>query len=704
MVIAPPSAAPAAVAVVAPATAGALPASAGAASALPAPAPDIPVRNDRYPGTSGRQQGDRNVTAPAAAATGIASSSGPDATRLVTLIRAARHRSLTCHQYDRLRNGPAAALLVSRYRYRVNSVAVTAGKAPGTRLARAGAIAFLIVVASWVIYAVISGRDGALDPVDLTVYRDGGLIVRHVQPYYDPHAAAPLYDWGGFSSLALKFTYTPFAAIAFAFISFIGWTPLWVLSIIVNIASLLAALWFTFGGLGYRDRRVRLGATLVAAAVTFWLQPVVRTIYLGQINLLLMAAIIWDMCQPREGRWWKGAVTGVAAGIKLVPLIFVPYLLVTRKFREAAMTVAGFGVTVLIGFVILPSDSAKWWLHGMVISDGNRTGFTGWAGNQSLRAITTRLSGSITAGTAPWIVAAALAFVLGMTAAALLERGGYHVPALLATALTGLLISPISWDHHWVWIAPGVAVAGHYAIAQRRAARSAAQRWRARWLGALAIFMIFVYGAWPDAIWEKARNLGRFSLGFLWAQKNTNPILFSRYGDLPQWVEYHWHGFQLLWGNAYILGGMALLLILLALAVRLRGATPVTSEPETSSLTSPVPGRGAGMRHPGGVALVLAGLFGLVILAGPNARAASSPAPVPPAPNQIAATATSLTQQSDGTWTTTVFVDTGALCPDAVSFDLLTTKPYSDTPPPFRSTPTASAAPLPPRARIRSQK
>ena len=40
----------------------------------------------RYPGTSGRQHGDRNVTAPAAAATGIASSSGPDDTRLVTLI------------------------------------------------------------------------------------------------------------------------------------------------------------------------------------------------------------------------------------------------------------------------------------------------------------------------------------------------------------------------------------------------------------------------------------------------------------------------------------------------------------------------------------------------------------------------------------------------------------------------------------------
>ena len=152
------------------------------------------------------------------------------------------------------------------------------------------------------IYAVISGHNGALDQVDLTVYRDGGLIVRHVRPYYDPHAAAPLYDWGGYSALALKFTYTPFAAISFALISFLPWTPLWILSVVVNIAALVAALWFTFGGLGYTDRRVRLGAALIAAAVTFWLQPVVRTIYLGQVNLILMAAIIWDLCHPITAR------------------------------------------------------------------------------------------------------------------------------------------------------------------------------------------------------------------------------------------------------------------------------------------------------------------------------------------------------------------------------------------------------------------
>ncbi len=595
----------------------------------------------------------------------------------------------------------------------VNSVAV---RPPGSRLVRVGAIAFSAVVIGWVAYAVISGKNGALDTVDLTVYRDGGLIVRHIRPYYDPHDAAPLYDWGGYSSLALKFTYPPFAAVAFALVSYIPWAPLWVASVVVNIVSLVAALWFTFGGLGYTDRRVRLGATLVAAAVTFWLQPVVRTIYLGQINLILMAAIIWDMCQPREGRWWKGAVTGIAAGIKLTPLVFVPFLLVTRKFREAAVTTAAFLATVLVGWAFLPGDSDKWWLQGLMFSDGNRTGFTGWAGNQSLRALITRLSGSIDAGTKPWLAAAAAALVLGILAAYLLERAGYHVPAILATALTGLLISPISWDHHWVWVAPGVAVAGHYAIRAWRTAHSAAGRWRARGIGALAIGIIFMFAAWPDAIWEHARNLGKFSLGFLWAQQDTNPILFSKYGDQPWYVEYHWHGFQLLWGNAYILSGMALLLILLGIGFSLRRTAPAPPAAEPSSLPASVflsrtdrpgcPGKrgipldcparalrrfppmrtalnaafksGVRMRYLGAMALLLASIACFAFLTGGQAWAAGTASPSVPAP-LAGPSGEKLTQVAADTWTTTVYLDTGALCLGTTDFDLLTGTPDTDT-------------------------
>jgi hypothetical protein len=214
----------------------------------------------------------------------------------------------------------------------------------------------------------------------------------------------------------------------------------------------------------------------------------------------------------------------------------------------------------------------------------------GWAGNQSLRAIITRFAGSVSAGQDPWIVAAVIALVLGMTAAYLLDRAGYRVPALLATALTGLLVSPVSWDHHWVWIALAVAVTAHYAVAAARSSKAqapqvaASARRTARWLWALIAGMVFVFAAWPDAIWENGRTLGNLSLGFLWAQSNTDPVEFARRGDQSGYVEYHWHGFQLLWGNAYILAGVALLLIALAIGFRIRKRSPAAEITEQQPL------------------------------------------------------------------------------------------------------------------------
>ena len=453
---------------------------------------------------------------------------------------------------------------------------------PRSRLLWAGAAAFTLVVVGWVAYWLLVPYT-AVFPVDLTVYLDGGLIVREVAPYYDPHAASPLYDWGGYSDLALKFTYTPFAAVAFALVSFASASADTAASVVVSIASLVLALWFALGGLGRQaspagqdgpggraglvpwDRAGRAGVTLLCAAAVFWTQPVLRNLNLGQVNVVLMALILWDLCQPsarRSGRarWWKGFGTGVAAGIKLVPLVFVPYLVATRRLREAAATLAGFACTVALGFAVLPRDSTDWWLDG-VFAKGSRTGFVGWAGNQSLYALITRLSGSIAAGTVPWLIAAAVVGVAGITAAAVVSRAGHEVPALLLTALTGLLVSPISWDHHWVWIAPGFLAAVVYARRYWRQARR-----RAWWLIGLAAGILVVFGGWPDALWEKARNLGRFSLGFLWAPPNTDPILYVEHGDQPSFVEYHWHGLWLLAGNAYILAGLAMFAGMCALA------------------------------------------------------------------------------------------------------------------------------------------
>lgn len=436
-------------------------------------------------------------------------------------------------------------------------VATPGEKVRGARLLIAGAVALAGALMVWVIYGAIHPSGYTLYPTDLEIYRDGGLIVRRISPPYD---GKPLYDWASNGNLALKFTYTPFAALFFAAVSFIPWSILPHLSQVANLVSLIAAGWCTMIALGYTDRRVRAGGALLGAAAGLLTEPVFRTFYLGQINLFLMALVIWDLRQPDTParRRWTGLATGFAAGVKLVPLIFIPYLLLTRRFRAAATTAAAFVGTMLLGFLIVPSDSKDFWLHGLFIQDG-RTGFVGWTGNQSMRAIATRFAGSINDGTVLWVIALVLVTVAGLVIAAALDRAGHTMLGLLTAALVGLLDSPISWDHHWVWIVPGMMVAVHYAV---RAWRAGHQR-GAVGCGAIAAGVFLLFAAWPGGLWGVlTTGPGNFTFGLIWAGPYTPVRTYIAIGDKPWFLEYHWAGLQVLAGNAYILAGLALLAVL----------------------------------------------------------------------------------------------------------------------------------------------
>ena len=101
-----------------------------------------------------------------------------------------------------------------------------------------------------------------------------------------------------------------------------------------------------------------------------------------------------------------------------------------------------------------------------------------------------------------------------------------------------------------------------------------AARWPAAGYWALAGALLALYGAWPGRLWGEPHDLGQFSLGLLWAPPSTDPEVYYRHGDRPWFAEYHWHGIELLTGNAFLLGGLAVLAILIAAAIRTRITIP----------------------------------------------------------------------------------------------------------------------------------
>lgn len=116
-----------------------------------------------------------------------------------------------------------------------------------------------------------------------------------------------------------------------------------------------------------------------------------------------------------------------------------------------------------------------------------------------------------------------------------------------------------------------------------------ALRWPAAGYWALAAAMLVVYGAWPGRLWGEPDDLGQFSLGVIWQPPSTNPELYYRYGDRPWFAEYHWHGLELLTGNAFLLGGLALLAVLLIAAIRIRTTTSPAAPTGPANPSSPAP-------------------------------------------------------------------------------------------------------------------
>ncbi|MGW7261804.1 glycosyltransferase 87 family protein [Streptomyces sp. NPDC054842] len=254
----------------------------------------------------------------------------------------------------------------------------------------------------------------------------------------------------------LPATYPPFAALLFVPAAWLSPLALKAAFLAGNTAllALLVRLSRRFAGLP-----ASTPAVCTATALALWLEPVFQTVLFGQINLALACLVLWDLCRP-PGAPGRGIAVGVAAGIKLTPLLFVAYLLCTRRprprpgarSRDGLTALTSFAGTVLLGALALPAASVDFWTRRLF--DTDRVGKVWIVDNQSLQGLLARALGDPAPGTA-WALVAVPAACAGLRLAC---RAADARVGVLLTAGTALLVSPVSWSHHWVWCLPLLAV------------------------------------------------------------------------------------------------------------------------------------------------------------------------------------------------------------------------------------------------------
>jgi Glycosyltransferase family 87 len=314
--------------------------------------------------------------------------------------------------------------------------------------------------ARWIAYGCVVAELGlavgfalAYRPFDLSIYLWGGSAVTKGMHLYLVQAHA---NW---------FTYPPFAAAMFTPLAAL---PPVVVGVAWEIASIAALAWSCV--LALKLAGWRPSGAMVAAVVgaSFLLEPVYHTLYLGQVNLILLALVMTDIWRTARGRT-AGLGVGLAAAIKLTPAIFIVLFLLTRRTRNAVIAAATFTGCALLGYLVDPSASRLYWTR--LFYDTTRVNAS-YISNQSPYAAAVRILGGVSHVGSWYLAIPVIIGALGLAVAATLARRDDWLGAAAVTGTTGLLVSPISWTHHWVWIMPALIVLLRGGTASRIAAAS----------------------------------------------------------------------------------------------------------------------------------------------------------------------------------------------------------------------------------------
>jgi alpha-1,2-mannosyltransferase len=279
--------------------------------------------------------------------------------------------------------------------------------------------------------------------VDLHVYIGGAAALNTPGTLYDYVYADQTPDF------PLPFTYPPFAAMVFYPLHLLPFALVafaWQVGIIAALYGVVRVSQRLLGIDGGRR------SAMLWTAVSIWIEPLRSTFDYGQINVVLVLAVLWAV---HSGRWWlSGLLVGLAAGVKLTPAVSGLYFVGARRWATVAFSAVVFLATVGVSLLVVGQQGRYYFTD--LLGDARRVGPIGTSFNQSWRGGISRILGYDAGFGALVIAAVAVTAVLALLAWRTVADGQDldRLGGIVVVQLFGLLLSPISWTHHWVWLVP----------------------------------------------------------------------------------------------------------------------------------------------------------------------------------------------------------------------------------------------------------
>jgi alpha-1,2-mannosyltransferase len=269
-------------------------------------------------------------------------------------------------------------------------------------------------------------------------------------------------------NISLGFTYPPVAALLMSPMGLLSYSVVLAISLVAIIASAAVFVYLVL------RERIRLPKPLmfavagVATAFAFTLEPFRQTLSFGQINIYLALLVAVDLLVlGRRGSKWTGVGIGLATAIKLTPGIFIIYLLVVGRWRAALTAIGTVVAANLVSALIAPAETWKYFTS--LLWETSRVGFLDTTMNQSINGLLARLDAPLAPARLPWLILAAIVVVVGFWRARRAALGGDELAGLTIAGLVGVLVSPVSWVHHIIWVFPAMVILTMRLVASIRA-------------------------------------------------------------------------------------------------------------------------------------------------------------------------------------------------------------------------------------------
>ena len=412
----------------------------------------------------------------------------------------------------------------------------------------------VVAVTAWVLVAHVF-KSPWHRYFDLGIYRSAVIWWLHGRPLYDfprPHA--------GFG-----FTYPPFAAVVLSPLAAVGLRVAGAVHTIASLVVLAVTTWWLMKPVARRAGWPLWFAVGLALPVIVGSDPVREAMGWGQVGLFLAALVLADVVALRRGYRWAGVGIGLATAFKLTPGLFLVYLVLTRRWRAAAVAAGTFVAATGLTAALAPRASWQYWVHALW--ETSRVGDPVTSGNQSLLGMLDRFVRPAHPSGVLWALLAVGVLVVSLSRAVRAHRCGDELVGVTLVGFASCLLSPIAWSHHLYWVVPaGIVLLDVAAGARLSTAAPAVVRQRERTVrrAALAGLVLLVAVFWANPMFIAYGTCGGLCSSFP--------------GDLAQ--------------NAFGLAMIALVLLLPIREPAELGAVPLRAS--RAGARTPVPPRPGG--------------------------------------------------------------------------------------------------------------